>query len=70
MEPGELPDTTVAILAGLLQQMEQRHSHLRTWVDHLVGMVQTLGNENSMLRELTHRQAKWIERLEEGILVR
>lgn len=69
MEPGEPQDTTVIISASHLQRMEQRHSYLRAWVDHLVERVRTLVNETSMLRELTHQQAKRIERLEEGIPV-
>jgi len=70
MEPGELPDATVAVSAIYLQQIERRYSHLRTWVNHLMGKVRTLGKENAMLRDLAHLQAKRIERLEEGILVR
>ena len=69
MEPGELSDTAT-VSAIPFGRMEQRLSHMRRWVNHLVGKVRNLGNENSMLRELTHWQAKRIERLEEGILVR
>jgi len=70
MEPGELFDTAPTVSAIPFGRMEQRLSHMRRWVNHLVGKVRNLGNENSMLRELTYRQAKRIERLEEGILVR
>jgi len=70
MEPGELPDTTIAVSMIHLRQMRWQVSYLRRWVSHLVGKVWMLGNENSMLHELAHRQAKRIERLEDGILVR
>ena len=63
-------DTAPTVSAIPFGRMEQCLSHMRRWVNHLVGKVQNLGSENSMLRELTYRQAKWIERLEEGILVR
>jgi len=70
MEPGELSDTAPAVSVIHLRRMEQWLSHMRRWVNHLVGKVRKLGDKNSMLCDLTHWQAKWIERLEEGILVR
>jgi len=68
-EPGKLPNTTVTVLASCLHQMGQRLSHLHSWVTHLVGKVRKLGDENTRLRKLAHRQAKRIEHLEEGIPV-
>ena len=70
MEPGELPDTAVTVSASHLQQMRQRVSNLRRWVDHLVRRVRTLEGEGAILCELTHSQAQRIEHLEEGIAVR
>ena len=70
MEPGELPDTTVTVSTNHLRQMGQQLSHLHRWVRHLVGKVKMLESESSSLRELTHWQAKRIERLEEGLPVR
>lgn len=69
MEPGELSDLPPQVSTINPQRMEQRLSHMRRWVNHLVGKVRNLGHENSMLRELTYWQAKRIERLEEGVLV-
>ena len=70
MEPGELVDTTVEASGVHLQRMCKRLFHLRRWVTHLMGKIRKLDDDNSALRELTHRQAKHIERLQEGILVR
>lgn len=70
MELGELPDTTASTVpAPHPHQMEQRLYHMRRWITHLVGKLRNLGDENSMLRDLTHQQANRIKRLEGGILV-
>lgn len=69
MEPGNPPATTAEVSRQHLQQMGQRLSHVRRWIDHLVAKVRKLGDENSMLREIVIQQAKQIERLQEGTLV-
>jgi len=70
MECGKPSDATPTVSANHFQRMEQQLSHMRKWVNHLVGKVRTLDNENARLQELSHWQAKQIERLREGILVR
>ena len=71
MEPSEFPlNAAMAVSMINLRRMRRQVSHLHRWVSHLVGKVRMLGNENSMLCELAHQQAKRIERLEDGILVR